>query len=566
MRKWLAIPLVLIIAVTMILASCGKSETTTVINPTPTATQPIQTTTQPTQTTVVPTATEKVAPWGTIVTALTDFGVESLDPNLYNSNWGWSLYDNLINTNDAGTYIPWIATSWSTSVDGLTWTFKIRDDVYFSNGDKLTSADVMFSMTRFASTDSQSPWSSGLRANLASMSAPDATTFIFVCQKPELPLISTFAATSILPKNYFESVGSDGFRLAPVGSGAWKFVSHVAQTNFVMEANENYWDPANIPVYKYVKEIQVPEEATQIAMFKNGEVDIPTGITVSSRVQLQREGYRLQPLGLNAPIVLNMQGTNVETAAVGNFDVRMAMSYAINRQELCDTIYEGQAVPGGLFALQPGGFGATTDLVAMGADPYNTAKAKELLAKANYPDAFTNPKITLITTAGPALDLLQAIQAYWVAVGLQVEIKTMETSTLFSYIFNAKTPLTAASPNVGYLWAWTFGAADSTYMQKNLLCSYGVHGCLNDPAVDKLYEDFLANTDISKSLDMFVAFLRAGNAHRGTIGICMTLPLIAVSDKLGEFTTHLTQYYANAYSGIKHPIGAKPTAKDYLKP
>ena len=96
MRKWLAIPLVLVVLV-MMLGSCGTTATTT---PSATTVAPPPTTTKtapPTTTTVAPPPTP-VAPWGQIVTALTSFGAEATDPTLYESIWGWSMYDSLITT------------------------------------------------------------------------------------------------------------------------------------------------------------------------------------------------------------------------------------------------------------------------------------------------------------------------------------------------------------------------------------------------------------------------------------------------------------------------------------
>jgi peptide/nickel transport system substrate-binding protein len=488
--------------------------------------------------------------------ALTDFGAEATEPTLYESIWGWAMYDSLITTDASGKFIGEVAKSWTVSPDGKTWTFTIRDDIKFWDGTPLTAQDVLFTMTRFTSKESTNPWSSGLRNNMESISAPNATTFIFKTVKPELPLSTSFAASRIIPKAYFEKVGLEGFRNKPMGSGPWMFVEHTPETSFTMTANTNYWDAANVPEYEFVKEIQVPEEATQIAMYRNGEIDMAFGITVSQRVALEREGYRSQQIGLMAPVVLNIQGSwRTEAGPVHDIRIREALSLAINRQELCDTIYEGQATPGGLFALQPAGFGVTDALIK--ADPYDPAKAKSLMAAAGYPGAFASPVIHMYTTAGPAMELMQAIQQYWTKVGFQVKIEVVELTIWLAYFFN--TPIvTGKEPNVGWMWSWTGGAFDSTYMQKNLLTTDGVHQMLKDPAVDKLWADYLSNTDPTKSFDMFNKFLTAGYSQRICIGLVLTKPMLPVSDKLGAFTTNTHLYYADAYSGIKHPVGATP--------
>ncbi len=559
MKKILLVSLTVILVLSFFLVGCGGETTTTTTSAT-TSTKPSSTTTtSATTTTTMGTTTKPTStvtttapePTGTIYIALTDFSAEATEPTLYESTWGWSMYDSLITTNEAGQYIGEVADSWSTSADGLTWTFKLRKDIKFWNGDPLTSADVLFTMQRFTSEESTNPWSSGLRINLDSISAPDPYTFVFKTKTPELPLTSSFAATRIIPKNYFESIGLEAFRKAPMGSGPWKFVEHIPETSFTLEANTEYWDTPNIPEFKYCVQLQVPEEATQIAMFKNGEIDIPLGLTTSSRIRLEELGFQTRKIGLSSPTVLNIQGSWLpEADAMYDIRLREALSLAIDRQELCDTIYEGQAVPGGMFALQPGGFGVTEDIIAP--DPYDPGKAKQLMADAGYPGAFADPVIHLYTTAGPGMELMQAVQGYWEEVGFQVQIEILEATVWMAYFFNTL-GMKAEDPNVGWIWAWTGGAADSTYMQKNLLTSYGVHQMLRDPEVDALWDAYITNTDTSKSFQMFNDFLRAGFSKKVCIGLVLSEPLIVVSPKLGEFTSNTHLYYSDAIAGIKQP-------------
>jgi len=389
------------------------------------------------------------------------------------------------------------------------------------------------------------------------METPDDYTFIFVTKTPELALSTSFAATYILPKKYFESIGQEAFRVTPMGSGPWKFVEHIPETSWKCEANTSYWDPSLIPAFQYYEETQIPEMATQVAMFKNGEIDIPVGITTDMRVELENQGYRHQWIGLSSPVVLNIQGTwfKNKTFATQDIRIRKAMSYAINRQELCDTYYRGTAVPGGKFALMPGGKGAAADIIAP--DPYDPTQAKALMAEANYPAAFQDPVIHLYTTAGAGLDFMQAIQGYWDAVGFQTKIEVVEATVWLAYFFNPA-GMTEDSPNIGWIWSWTGGAFDSTYMQRNLLTSYGVHNMCHLPEVDALWDKFIVETDAAKSDQYFEDFLRAGFANYDCIGLVLVEPYVIVSDRLGEFTKNTHQYYNQTYAGIKHPVGATP--------
>jgi ABC-type transport system substrate-binding protein len=557
------------IIVILVFTGCNSdrqtvTETTTIAPQTTTTTIPATTTTSSTPTTteltstITPTTSAAApAPWGTIRVAVTDFGIEETDPTLHESTWGRAIYDSIITTNAQGELIGKVAEGWTINPDGKTWTFNLRKDIKFHNGDPLTSADVLFTMNRLILDQSQNPWSPGLRNNLDHMETPDDYTFIFVTKVPELPLSAFFAAVYVLPKNYFESVGQDAFRLNPVGSGPWKFVEHIPETTWKITANTNYWDPALIPSYEFVVETQVLDMATQIAMFKNGEIDVPLGITSDIRFDLINQHYKQQWLGLASPVVLNIQGTwfTHKTFATHDIRIRKAMSYAINRQELCDTYYRGMAVPGGKFALMPGGKGAGVDIIAP--DPYDITQAKALLSEANYPAAFKDPVIHMYTTAGPDLEFMRIIQRYWDAIGLQTRIEVVDAKVWRAYTFNP-VGMTENSSNIGWVWSWTGGDFDSTYMQRNHLTSYGVSDMVHLPAVDALWNKFIAETDPALSDQYFEDFLRAGYANYDCIGLVLVEPYIIVSDKLGEWTKNIHQGYTDAYAGIKHPAGASP--------
>ena len=176
-------------------------------------------------------ASSAAAPTGTLRVASADFGNESMDPIVIASLWGSAMYDLLLVFDEQGNVVSNVAEKYTLSPDGLTWTFNIRKGIKFHNGDPLTSADVVFSIQRFGSKESTNPWSPYILKNNESITAADDYTVIFKAQKPEWPLKIPFATTQILPKNYFEKVGQDGFRAQPMGSGPYKFVKWVPKTS-----------------------------------------------------------------------------------------------------------------------------------------------------------------------------------------------------------------------------------------------------------------------------------------------------------------------------------------------
>lgn len=77
-----------------------------------------------------------------------------------------------------------------------------------------------------------------------------------------------------------------------IASRQWKYVEHISETSWKIEANISYWNPTLIPSFKYVEETQIPKMATLVVMFKNSEIDIPIGITTDMRIELENQGHK----------------------------------------------------------------------------------------------------------------------------------------------------------------------------------------------------------------------------------------------------------------------------------
>jgi peptide/nickel transport system substrate-binding protein len=380
-------------------------------------------------------------------------------------------------------------------------TFKIRKDIKFHNGDQLTANDVKFSVDRFASQESTNPWSPYLRNNLDRTFVQDDYTFVYVSKNPEPPLVIPFSWTRIIPKGYFEKVGQEGFRKAPIGSGPWKFVEFVSKTRFKAEANVNHWE--TVPTYQYYLELMVPEEATRLALLKRGDVDLAFGITTDRLLELRdKEGFKLQSLGLPTLWNISFSSTFTTTKPTGDIRVRQAMSYAINRQEISTGFYKGLAVPGGRWFMDPSSYGWSD---AWKADPYDPDKAKALLAEAGYPAKFADQKINYYVAPGPGVDQAQLLQSYWNKVGIKVDIQVIDSVQWGGMFFVRNTAPTA--PNTGNIFPWTFGSTtNAIYHSANMYTSKGVHSTGNDAKADEMYKAATTELDPKKALQLWTDF------------------------------------------------------------
>jgi len=259
------------------------------------------------------------------------------------------------------------------------------------------------------------------------------------------------------------------------------------------EANTEYWGPVK-PSFAKVVETLVPEESTRVAQLERGEVDVTGSLTFDRLIELKNKGYRLQEIGLPIAANISFPGTFMTTGPTSDVKVRQAMSYAINRQEISDTFYKGLAKPGGwwFFSEQTWGFDPTFK-----PDPYDPARARQLLQEAGYPGKF-NPQTTTLYTTAVQTDLMQILQGYWQAVGINVDIQVVDTPVYNGMFFvRAKEP---TDKQVGAIIPWVFGSFyNNVYHSANLLTSTGVHTTSNDPKADEMYQAAVVELDEAKA-------------------------------------------------------------------
>ncbi|QGN32696.1 hypothetical protein GJV80_07620 [Microlunatus sp. Gsoil 973] len=152
------------------------------------------------------------------------------------------IYDTLLVPSPDGKSVqPSLATSWKQSADKLSWTFKLRDGVTFSNGQPLTSADVKFSLAQAAKKDNPFAFIDDV---IASVNTPDDHTVVIKTKEPWSPLPADMAlyANSIVPKG-FGGMTEDAFAKKPVGSGPFAFDHWTKGQELKLVKNPKYWQP-----------------------------------------------------------------------------------------------------------------------------------------------------------------------------------------------------------------------------------------------------------------------------------------------------------------------------------
>lgn len=268
---------------------------------------------------------------------------ETLDPT---KGWGHGnspiVQSTLVKyTSDLSVELD-VAADYELSKDGLVWTFTLRDDVVFSDGEKLTAEDIVFTLE----TAKKAQGSVDL-TYLKEVVAKDDTTVEITLFEPTSIFLNTLASIGIVPKHaYGEDYGSN-----PIGSGPYRFVEWKRGEQILFTANEAYYGEA--PAIKDVAVVFMSEEAA-LAAVQAGKVDVAYSEATLGITEV--EGYRVEAIpsadnrGFTLPVLPREGKTTESGAPIGNnvtcnVKIRQAIAYAIDRQQIADIVLNGFGRP-----------------------------------------------------------------------------------------------------------------------------------------------------------------------------------------------------------------------------
>src|SRR5207248_642037 len=180
------------------------------------------------------------------------------------------------------------------SPHGTSYTFVLRQNAKFHNGEPVTSEDVKFSFERYKGGAAKL-----LHDKVKDVQVIDPRRVKFVLREPWPDFMTFYGTTAtgaawIVPKKYVERVGDEGFKKAPVGAGPYRFVSLNPGIELVVEAHESYWRKQ--PSVKRLVFRMVPDDSTRLAMLKRGEVDIAYSLRGPLAEEVRRTaGLKLVP-------------------------------------------------------------------------------------------------------------------------------------------------------------------------------------------------------------------------------------------------------------------------------
>ncbi len=322
-----------------------------------------------------------------------------------------NVFDGLVNPTPDGGVEPAIAESYSISPDGLTYTFRLREDVYFHNGEQVTVDDLTYTFERLRELSSEF-------ADVVEIDAPDRRTFVIKLGQPNSSF-EKFLYRAVIPAGY------DDHANQPIGAGPYRFVEYIPQNRIVLERNERYYMPIG-DVDRIVVRIIGDADARLLAL-RSGEVDF-TGVS-TQRVDEVSDRFDVIASQANSVFIFGM---NNENEVLSDPRVRQAINYAINRDEIIDFVFNGYAVE--LVSSMSPAMAEFFDASLLGRYDTNLTRARQLLAEAGYPDGFP---VTLRISGHSEIyaDAAQVLQQQLAQVGIDVTIEVIEWSMWLSDIY-----------------------------------------------------------------------------------------------------------------------------------
>ncbi|WP_322864780.1 ABC transporter substrate-binding protein (plasmid) [Aquicoccus sp. G2-2] len=347
--------------------------------------------------------------------------------------------DGLMTYDGEGNRIPRLAESWSVSDDGLTYTFKIRSGVEWSDGEPFTAADVAYTLNTFGPLNT---YLSKAMPLIESASAPNDTTFVVKLKKPLTAILDLFdkEVFPLMPKHIYDGtdVATNKANRAPVGLGPFRFVSWDTGRAITFERNPNYWEEGKPHVDAVVFAL-IPDIQQQLNALTRGEIDwakLNATQIPAAKAAAANGKFKIVEIKNNAPerAVVDF---NMRKAPFDNQKVRAALFMAIDRDRVVQDAFQGlankavNAIPVQFTALHD----PSIDYNKL--YPYDPKAAAKLLDEAGYPmkdGKRFSAEVTYI--AKPPYDSVsRVVAAMWKEIGVDATLSGLDAQIWIDKVY-----------------------------------------------------------------------------------------------------------------------------------
>lgn len=450
-------------------------------------------------------------------------GIATLDPAFAkNQSIMWAvhqLYNTLVEIDSNLNIVPSLAKKWEVSADRKTYTFLLRQDVFFHDdaafengvGRKMKAGDVVYSLQRILDkkTASSGAWIFNNRVDsIQPFLAINDSVFQLKLLRPFHPIMGILSMQycSIVPKEVVERYGKD-FRRHPCGTGPFKMYLWEEGQALVLHKNEKYWerDAAAKPL-PYLDAVQVSffdNKATEFLQFRQGKLSFINDIDASfkdeiltksgelraqwkDQLQLHKHAYlNTEYLG----ILVDEENELVQQSPIKIKAIRQAINYCINRKQLMMYMRNSIGTPAES-GFVPGGLPSKNAELVKGYE-YNPVKARQLLQQAGFNNGNNLPAIKLLTIPVYA-DIGSFIARQCEEVGIKVQVEVVQKSLLLEQTSKSKALFFRASWIADYPDAENYLAV--FYSKNPAPPNYTRY---KSPVFDELYERALLETNDS---------------------------------------------------------------------
>lgn len=431
------------------------------------------------------------------------------------------LYDSLVSPDANLQPEPSLAETWDISEDAKTWTFNLRKNVKFHNGNDFTADDIIYSFDR--SKEEMSAFKYCL-STVESYEKIDDYTVKVVCKDPNALLLAHLKDLMILDKETCEGQNDEWIALNPNGTGRYKFVEHVRGDKIVFERNNDFW--GKLPDVEKVTFKPITNEGTRTANMVSGSVDFIADVPVRDINMLQsKDNIQIVSQPSLRVIYLNLAGwTDNPSKDVDmplkspdgsnpfkNIKVREAMYRAINEEEIVEKIMNGYATPASTYI--PDGFnGYNPDIKRLGYDP---ELAEKLLDEAGYPrqDDGYRFEVTLDASNDRYIndgEIATAVAGYFEKIGIKVNLNLMSRTIFFTYISGTN----KEGDNTHLcMTGWADSGGESALMGLDLVYSMSQDGYMKQ-GYGGVNRGYYQNPEVDKLVDMAIATADPGERSK----------------------------------------------------
>lgn len=456
-------------------------------------------------------------------------GIASLDPAFAkNQSIMWpvhQLYNTLVEIDDSLRIVPSLAHSYTVSDDRRTYTFLLRNDVFFHDdpafpggkGRKLTAKDVAYSFSRIIDKKTASPGAwifNGKADTIAPFTAIDDTTFQLRLLRPYHPVLGILSMQycSVVPQEAVDKYGND-FRRHPVGTGPFRFVAWEEGQALVLKKNDSYFETDSmgqrLPYLDGIKVSFYDSKATEFLLFRQKKLDFINDIESSFKDEVLTKQGRLRKewedkIVLQVSPYLNIEYLGFLTDTLNTLlkdsplrwkKIRQAINYGFDRRKMILYLRNSLGTPAES-GFVPAGLPSFNDTLVKGYY-YDPEKCRQLLAEAGFPGGKGLPVIKLLTVAIYA-DMGDFIAKQLSESGIPVQVETVQKSLLLEMTSNSRALFFRGS------WIADYPDAENYlsvfYSRNPAPPNYTRY---NNPVFDALFEKAIAEMDDSLRYELY---------------------------------------------------------------